>query len=55
MKRCWNLRFLGKYVIVPLGLGLLALSLMHRTRTVEANAIMLAPPPPIDGEHASST
>jgi glutaminyl-peptide cyclotransferase len=52
LKQCGNRRFLGTYVVVPLGLGLLAISLMHRTRTVEANETMLAPPAPIDGERA---
>jgi glutaminyl-peptide cyclotransferase len=52
MSRCWNLRFLGTFVLVPLGLGFLAISLMNRTRTVEANEIMLESPPKIDGERA---
>ncbi len=54
MTRCKNLRFLGTFVVVPVGLGLLAVSLMNRTRPVEANEIMLDSPPaaPIDGERA---
>jgi hypothetical protein len=52
MTRRKSLSFLGSVVLVPLGLLWLAISLANRTLPVEANEIMVEPPPAIDGQRA---